>query len=90
METVFRLNASEIDNKFLATLKTLFRKREIEITVTDIIKDETEFLLKDPKNRAHLLKAIEEVKRNKNLVRFTGEEFKKYSETLLNKGHYRD
>ena len=85
METVFRLNASEIDNKFLATLKTLFRKREIEITVTDIIKDETEFLLKDPKNRAHLLKAIEEVKRNKNLVRFTGEEFKKYSETLLNK-----
>ena len=70
---------------FWSGLNIHFRKREIEITVTDIIKDETEFLLKDPKNRAHLLKAIEEVKRNKNLVRFTGEEFKKYSETLLNK-----
>ena len=85
METIFRLKASEIDNKFLTTLKTLFSKREIEITVTDVISDETDFLLKNPKNRAHLMEAIEEVKRNKNLVRFTGEEFKKYSKGLLKK-----
>ncbi|MFA4851326.1 MAG: hypothetical protein WC599_02300 [Bacteroidales bacterium] len=85
METVFRLKASEIDNGFLSTLKTLFKKREIEITITDVINDETEFLLKDPKNKAHLLEAIEEVKHNKNLVRFTGEEFKKYSKSLLKK-----
>jgi len=85
METIFRLKASEIDNKFLASLKKLFNKREIEITVTDVIKDETEHLLKDPKNRAHLMEAIDEVKQNKNLVRFTGEEFKKYSKSLLKK-----
>ena len=85
METIFRLKASEIDNKFLASLKKLFNKREIEITVTDVIKDETEHLLKDPKNRAHLMEAIDEVKHNKNLVRFTGEEFKKYSKSLLKK-----
>lgn len=85
METIFRLKASEIDDKFLATLKKLFEKREIEITVTDIINDETEFLLKDPKNKAHLLEAIEEVKHNKKLVRFTGAEFKKYSKSLIKK-----
>jgi antitoxin YefM len=85
METIFRLKASEIDSRFLTTLKTLFKKREIEITVTDIVEDETEFLSRDPKNKAHLLKAIEEVKQNKNLVRFSGEEFKKYSKSLLKK-----
>ncbi|MFA4851141.1 MAG: hypothetical protein WC868_00455 [Bacteroidales bacterium] len=85
METIFRLKASEIDNGFLTTLKILFKKREIEISVTDVINDETDFLLKDPKNRAHLLEAVDEVKRNKNLVRFTGEEFKKYSKSLFKK-----
>jgi antitoxin YefM len=85
METIFRLKASEIDSKFLAMLKKLFSKREIEITVTDVINDETEFLLNDPKNHAHLLEAIDEVKHNKKLVRFTGDEFKKYSKSLLKK-----
>ena len=85
METVFRLKASEIDNKLLTTLKTLFEKREIEITVTDVINDETDFLLKDPKNKAHLMQAIAEVKLNKKLVRFTGAEFKKYSKSLVKK-----
>ena len=85
METVFRLKASEIDNKLITTLKTLFEKREIEITVTDVINDETDFLLKDPKNKAHLMQAIEEVKLNKKLFRFTGAEFKKYSKSLVKK-----
>jgi antitoxin YefM len=85
METVFRLKASEIDSRFLSTLKTLFKKREIEITVSDVINDETDFLLNDPKNKAHLLEAIEEVKHNKNLVRFSGDEFKKYSKSLSKK-----
>ena len=84
METVFRLKESELNNRFLATIKSLFKEKEIEISISDTV-DETSFLLKDPKNRAHLLEAIEEVKRNKNLVRFTGEEFEKYSKTLLNK-----
>lgn len=85
METVFRLNASDVDNGFLTVLKTLFKKREIEITITDVTCDETEFLLKNPTNRKHLLEAIEEVKQNKNLVRFSGDEFLKYSKSLLKK-----
>ena len=83
METIFRLKASEVDNRLLTTLKTLYEKREIEITVTGDISDETDFLMKDPANKAHLLEAIEEVKHNKNLVRFTAEGFEEYSKSLL-------
>ncbi|MBU0486688.1 MAG: hypothetical protein KKA07_08155 [Bacteroidetes bacterium] len=82
METVFRLKASEIDSSFVAMLKKLFKAREVEITVTDIVNDETKFLLKNPKNKAHLLEALEEVKRNASLVRMSGDEFDKYRENL--------
>ncbi len=85
METIFRINASELDGKFLNTLKKLFLKRDIEILITDVVTDETEFLLKDPKNKARLLEAIEEVKQNKNLVRFSDKEFEKYCNNLLEK-----
>ncbi|MCC6690549.1 MAG: hypothetical protein IT235_03365 [Bacteroidia bacterium] len=85
METVFRLNTSEINAEFLTTLKTLFGKREIEITVTEVPVDETSHLLKNPKNKAHLLEAIDEIQKDKKLVRFTGNEFKKYSSALLKK-----
>ena len=40
---------------------------------------------KDPKNKALLLEAIDEVKNNKNLGRFSGKELKKYSKSLLKK-----
>ena len=85
METTFRINTKELDRKFLNTLKSLFGKKKIEITVTDIIEDETEFLLSDPANKSHLMKAIEEVKQNKNLVRFSGKEFEEYSKSLSRK-----
>ena len=85
METIFRLKASELNSNFVTMLKTIFKKREIEIIVSEAPSDETEFLLKDPKNRKHLLEAIEEAKQNKNLVRFNGEEFEKYNKQLLDK-----
>lgn len=80
METTFRLKASELNGSFLSTLKKLFNKGTIELTVTNIIEeDETAFLLKNPKNRKHLLKAVDDIKNNKNLVRFTAEEFKEFT-----------
>lgn len=85
METTFRLNTKELDAKFLNTLRILFGKKKIEIIITDVSDDETDFLLADPKNKSHLLKAIEEVKQNKNLVRFSGKEFEQYSKTLSGK-----
>jgi len=85
METVYRIKASELNKSFLDSIKTLFKKKEIEISITDMVNDETNFLLKNPSNKAHLLEAIEELNHDKNLVRFSGEEFEKYTQELLKK-----
>jgi antitoxin YefM len=83
METIFKLKTKELDMSFIDSIKQLFKGKEIEITIKPA-QDETEYLLSSPANKKRLLEAIEEVKKNKNLIRFTGEEFEKLTETMLN------
>jgi len=79
METVFKLKAAELDSRFIdSSVKNLFKDREIEISIKPI-QDETEYLLSNPANKKHLLDAIKEIKKNKNLIRFTGNEFEELS-----------
>ncbi len=85
METTYRIKASDLNKGFLDSIKILFKKKEIEISITDEINDETNFLLTNPTNKAHLFEAIEELKHGKNLVRFSGDEFEKYTQELLKK-----
>ena len=66
MQTVYRLNASELDNHFLESLKTLFANKEIEIIINEL--DETTYLLSNEANRKRLLEAVEAVKYNENLI----------------------
>ena len=66
MQTIYRLNAKELDNQFLEALKTLFVDKEIEIVVTEL--DETTYLLGTPANRKRLLEAAEAVKYDHNRV----------------------
>lgn len=82
METIFKLKAEELDSKFIETIKNLFKDREIKISIKSI-EDETEYLLTSPSNKKHLLDAIKDVKKNKNLVRFSGSEFDDLSAKLL-------
>ena len=82
METVFKLKAAELDRTFIDSVRNLFKGREIEISIKPT-QDETEFLLNSPANKKHLLDAIKEVKKNKNLIRFTGKEFEELTEKLL-------
>ena len=82
METVFKLKAKELDSSFIDSLKSLFKDREIEISIKPT-QDETEFLFKTPANKKELLQAIKEVKANKNLISFTGKEFEELSESML-------
>ena len=82
METVFKLKAAELDSGFIDSVKNLFKDREIEISIKTIL-DETEFLFNNPANKKHLLDALKEVKKNKNLVRFTGKEVEELQEKLL-------
>ena len=66
MSIVYRLKASEIDDRFLESLKSQFGNKEIEIVVSEF--DETEYLLKSPSNQKRLLRAIENLNERQNLV----------------------
>ncbi len=66
MVAIYKINANELDTSFLENLKASFKNKEIEIAVYET--DETEYLLRSPANREQLLKAIEDVENNRNIV----------------------
>jgi antitoxin YefM len=66
MHTTYRLNANELDEKFIESLKALFKDRDIEIIVNEV--DETAYLLRSEANKERLLKALENVEKGENLV----------------------
>lgn len=66
METIYQLNADDLNDDFLEGLKTSFKHKEIEIVVYE--RDETAYLLRSPANRARLLEAIADIEQNRNVV----------------------
>ncbi len=73
MYSIYRLNADDLDQTFLAAVRSLFLHKEIEIAVYE--HDETDYLLRSPANRAHLLEAIADVENGRNLVTPPPEQF---------------
>ena len=63
MVSSFTLQTDELDNNFLATIKKLFAGKEIEITIQDSQTD-TDYLLKNPTNKSHLLASISSLEQN--------------------------
>lgn len=77
MYTIYKLKADDLDSRFLRALKALFKNKEIEIAVSEtaeVEEDETAYLLKTPANRERLLKALDNVAHNRNLVTVNLEE----------------
>ncbi len=66
METIYQLNADDLNEDFLEGLKTSFKHKEIEIVVYE--RDETAYLLRSPANRARLLEAVTDIEQNRNVV----------------------
>ena len=66
MNATYRLNADELDAKFLAGLKKLFHTKEIEIVVSEV--DETGYLLASDANRDRLLAAVANAEAGRHLV----------------------
>jgi antitoxin YefM len=66
METIYQLNADDLNDDFLEGLKASFKHKEIEIVVYE--RDETAYLLRSPANRARLLQAVADINQNRNLV----------------------
>lgn len=71
MQSVYRLKAKDLDDRFLESLKALWGDREIEIVVSEV--DETAYLMANEVNRQRLLKAIDDVENRRNLVEFNFE-----------------
>lgn len=66
MSKVYHLKASELTYDFFEQIKAAFGDKEIEIIVSEF--DETEYLFKSEVNKERLLKAIDNVKQQQNLV----------------------
>lgn len=73
MQTIYQINADELDQNILDSIKALFKNKEIEIVVTEL--DETEYLLRSTANREQLLRAIEDVEANQNIITPNQEQF---------------
>jgi antitoxin YefM len=66
MQSVYRLNANELDDRFLESLKALWGDREIEIVISEA--DETAYLMGNQANCQRLLKAVNDIEQRHNLV----------------------
>ena len=66
MYTVYRMNMNELDDQFVEVLRTLFKDKEVEITVVEV--DETQYLLRGEANRVRLLQAVKNIENGQNLV----------------------
>ncbi len=73
MQTIYQINADELDENLLNSIKALFKNKEIEITVSE--RDETAYLLRSPANREHLLRVIDDVEQNQNIITPEQEQF---------------
>jgi antitoxin YefM len=71
MYMTYKINAAELDSRFLRALKAMFKDKDIEIVICEAAQseeDETAYLLRSPVNRERLLKAIENVTHDRNLI----------------------
>ena len=66
MQSIYRLNASELNQLFLEGLKATFEGQEIEIIVQAV--DETAYLFQSEANRGRLLVAKSNVEQGKDLA----------------------
>ncbi len=74
MYTSFHIKASELDEKFIKSVKALFKSKTISITIEEE-QDTTEYLLSTEANRKHL----EESLNSKEGYAFSFDELKKLS-----------
>ena len=74
MQTVIRLKLDELNPSLISSIKSLYKNKEIEIIMHDV-KDETEYLKENSNNHKFLLKQIAIVKKNKELKKYTVNEF---------------
>lgn len=66
MITTFKLNANELTEQLLDTIRKSFPNKEIEIIVLE--QDADEYLRSSPANEAHINEAIQRIEKGEGLV----------------------
>lgn len=74
MTATYSLLKSELNTEFIESIKNTFKSERISISIEEEI-DETERIYLNKALHEKLLKANENVKDEKNIVRFEGNEF---------------
>ena len=77
MTTTYKLNANQLSEDILRSIKEAFKDKEIEIVVSDSV-DETEYLFSTEANKKHLYKSIEELAEGKGIAMTLAELQEKY------------
>ena len=73
MITTYRIHVNELTPDLVDSIKSAFKDKIVEITVSDIL-DETDYLLANEANRKSLEKSIQQAESG-DLVNFTVAEF---------------
>jgi antitoxin YefM len=73
MQTIYQINADDLDQTLLESIKLQYKHKKIEIFVSEI--DETEYLMRSPANREYLLRAVQDVENNQNIITPNAEQF---------------
>jgi hypothetical protein len=76
MVSTFQINEAELDNNFVKALKSMFKNRNLTLTIEAEEVDTTEYLLSNAVNKERLLKAVGNAKQRKNLVKVDLEQLK--------------
>lgn len=78
MKTSFRLNERELTDDIINVIRTAFKSKEIEITVSDFL-DETEYLLSTEANKKHLKKSVADIENGEGITFTLNELQEKYA-----------
>ena len=79
MKTSFRLNEKEFTDDIINIIRTAFKNKEIEITISDFL-DETEYLLSSEANKKHLQKSIADIENGEGITFTLNELQEKYAD----------
>ncbi len=72
MITTYRLHVNELTADLIKSIKTAFKGKTVEITVSDAL-DETEYLLSNEANRKSLEKSLQQAEKGE-VITYTVEE----------------
>jgi len=67
MNTIFQVNSDELDNRFIESVKALFKNKKLIIFIAEDV-DEAVDLLQSKNNAKRLFDALEDIKSKKNLT----------------------